>query len=995
MAGIRHLSVCLLIAFEVLAQSPVRPKLLTGPELQVAEYSQSHFTPGRTALAVQFLGDLVYFASGELWRTDGTDPGTRVFGGSLPSGTVVSAMQVVGTRLVFATGVDSSSGRLGQLWVTDGTATGTQPVTGIETDGVFEVMGSLAYFVGGSAKAPALWSSDGTVAGTRKICTLPSDFLTPPARTSLKRVEGLLYCASAAYPDRVLVADGVSSSATTVSVPAVPFAIHAVSGRPCLSNQLGLWIQDARGDFTTPLLSGGVDSALAVAGKLYFAVFGQLWVTDGTPDGTRRITGRAIDGADTFRVLSSMGAKCLVLAGFNGVDRLVVTDGTDEGSQVSEPIVPGGSPGATGITNAVSGPSRTFLLWQDRVVAVEHGSLLLNVSVGPPASQLLGTLGNELCFVGSTPDSGSELWRTDGTPFGARQVAELGIDHAYVISHSVGFTSLGDRWLFTAETAHAPASVFVMEESTDEVRRLPLETVSPIAFDEMALLGVWQGRAAFVAHSRERQWLGLTDGTLAGTKSLMSESCQAGWSTPFSMVPLDDRALFCLAPKVSNGSDNVVWTSDGTPEGTKSLHHSLCTHGVETRPIHRRGSQAYFLTDVVAGLQWFNSTADSSFQLWRSDGTPAGTSAFVGIGYAAGGCELAIVGREYFWTDGGVFHSDGSPDSGHLIEHPAGWSGMSLVEFAGRAWWLHSRFGWRGGVARSEYDLAASNGTVAGTQWVTNDGEVSRFGLLPIPSSKALLPLADRLLFVRGPELWSADAAGAVTRIWRSPGNGSGSASSRPRHIIGLGSSRYAAFIGSDAFGIPDQVWVTDGTVAGTRRALDLSNVDGRRPAGVTWLWVAGRKLFVGLQTTAGQRIGHVDLSALGVPVTEVAGVSCGLAGTVPQIGTSGDPSPSLGRYFRIEVRDAARAAPCVLAIGDRLVPGAWHSRCQVRLAPPFESYPRVTDRDGSASVPLWIPNQAALQGLELFAEWYVLEAGAPVAATLAQSSLLRVILGR
>src|SRR5262249_31439224 len=114
----------------------------------------------------------------ELWRTDGTTPGTTLvkdiyagIGSSSPSPIVN-----VGGKLFF-TALDPASGR--ELWTSDGTTAGTalvldaNPGSGsgaAATTTAFVGMGGYLYYVGNDGvNGFEPWRSDGTAANTKMI----------------------------------------------------------------------------------------------------------------------------------------------------------------------------------------------------------------------------------------------------------------------------------------------------------------------------------------------------------------------------------------------------------------------------------------------------------------------------------------------------------------------------------------------------------------------------------------------------------------------------------------------------------------------------------------------------------------------------------------------------------------------------------------------------------------------------------------------------------
>lgn len=122
------------------------------------------------------LGDHLYiFASGGLWKSDGTAPGTTRIA---TVGAVTSPTRMGNTLFFIGTGTVTNNF---ELWKTDGTPEGTQQVTEVApgpAPGLFNFsqlapMGSTLYFnvvrPGGGID---LWKTDGTAGGTQFVKTL-------------------------------------------------------------------------------------------------------------------------------------------------------------------------------------------------------------------------------------------------------------------------------------------------------------------------------------------------------------------------------------------------------------------------------------------------------------------------------------------------------------------------------------------------------------------------------------------------------------------------------------------------------------------------------------------------------------------------------------------------------------------------------------------------------------------------------------------------------
>ncbi len=206
-----------------------------------------------------------------LWRTDGTEAGTRalvdVDGNFSPSD-----FAPLGGRAFF--GLVVAEGL--ELWSSDGTAAGTVPVIS-DVDAPrplnprsFAVLHGILYFyaeTGDPARPGALWRSDGTAAGTRIVTTFappgdPDLFISP----ELTPAGDLLFFRldDGTHGEELWRTDGTAART---------FLVRDLAPGPAHS----------RPDFLT-----------AASGRLYFAATDgehglELWTSDGTAAGTRMV----------------------------------------------------------------------------------------------------------------------------------------------------------------------------------------------------------------------------------------------------------------------------------------------------------------------------------------------------------------------------------------------------------------------------------------------------------------------------------------------------------------------------------------------------------------------------------------------------------------------------------------------------------------------------------------------------------------------------------
>ncbi|HEY0513556.1 MAG TPA: ELWxxDGT repeat protein [Thermoanaerobaculia bacterium] len=279
-----------------------------------------------------------------------------------------------------------------------------------------------------------------------------------------------------------------------------------------------------------------------------------------------------------------------------------------------------------------------------------------------------------------------------------------------------------------------------------------------------------------------------------------------------------------------------LWRSDGTRAGTRPLK-DICPGSCSSSPAS--------LT-VSNGLLFF--TADDGIhgrELWKSDGTPEGTSMVAEIlpGHSVWISDLIDAsGVLYFFAEDGVhgyelWTSDGTPAGTHLVKDIAPGSG-----------WINGRF-----LATSGHKLlfAAAYGIQPMAPWVSDGTEAGTGMVADIrPGADAVSPGYDPL--VSGPDaapapqggfLFAADD-GTGTALWYTDGIPGGTtvrlpgAASPHEMTVFLGAVYFAA---ADAGG-GVELWRSDGTAPGTVQVKDIRpGTEGSNPRELT---VVGSQLF-------------------------------------------------------------------------------------------------------------------------------------------------------
>jgi ELWxxDGT repeat protein len=332
--------------------------------------------------------------------------------------------------------------------------------------GVFEAYDASGHF--------SLWVTDGTPAATSE--------LTVSGAAPLGVFEG------APNPDFVVVGD------------------RALFEGEDASFHYNLWVTDGTSAGTSELtVAGAISGGLLLNGTPALTRFGSeavfagedannvigLWITDGTSSGTSELTPA---GADPTGLLADPAGG----PDFTVLGNKVLFAGRDANFHLDLWVTDGTSAGTSELTPAGANPIG-----------------LLSVGVGGPHFTVLGS---KALFVGSGAGAGSDLWVTDGTSAGTRELTVPGL-----LGPQSDFTVLGSKALFEGINASSTTGLWVTDGTSSGTSQL---TVAGASFlgpflginPDLTALG---SKAVFASlNAGAAPNLAVTDGTSAGTSEL-------------------------------------------------------------------------------------------------------------------------------------------------------------------------------------------------------------------------------------------------------------------------------------------------------------------------------------------------------------------------------------------------------------------------------------------------------------------------------------------
>lgn len=345
---------------------------------------------------------------------------------------------------------------------------------------------------------------------------------------------------------------------------------------------------------------GRIEDVQVINDRFYFVFARELWTSDGTPGGTRRIAAINIPATRTdpgdIRLIGGVGNRILFRVRSTLEAQLWSSDGTEAG---------------------------TTRLATVEVESYETKKALANlngkayfVSMAQPPGSVGGVTG-----INGVPGI---LWETDGTPEGTRNLTGLDLRFS---SPPVVFNNRLYLYGLTTNTTPDQVTGVLRLYQTDGtaagitmIKEIPYSTTLR-RFSIIRQLPVVSNGFYFVTPDRN---LYKSNGTATGTELLgaISSSVDPGYPgdalssfTTVGNTLYFVRNLIDIRSRIS--TEFELWKSDGTPAGTGLVARLISSEGDMSVPvtlISFNGKVYFRARSQVAGLE-----------LWESNGTAAGT----------------------------------------------------------------------------------------------------------------------------------------------------------------------------------------------------------------------------------------------------------------------------------------------------------------------------------------------------------------------------------
>ena len=519
------------------------------------------------------------------------------------------------------------------------------------------------------------------------------------------------------------------------------------------------------------------------------------------------------------------------------------TDGTAGGTTLVRDIVPGGDSSAP--ENLVNVGGTLFFtanteatgseLWKSD--GTEGGTVLVKeIRPGTYSSNAAGlvNLGGTLIFTATDDASGTELWRSDGTTGGTTLVKD--VDPAGS-SAPAELTVVGSTLFFAAADAAGGRELY--KSGGTSANTVLVEDIRPggSSSNPHGLTNV-SGTLAFAADDGSSgQELWKSDGTAVGTALVEDINPAGASSAPAGLTNVDGTLAFA-ANDGTAGTE--LWRSDGTAATTtlvKDVRSGSGNGAIDKYPQPRLlalGSTLYFAgTTTAEGTElWKSNLTEAGTELVR-DIRPGGDSGLHTSKYGSVTPLSEAGGALFFHANDGttgveLWRSDGTEAGTTLVRDirggPApstnGGKYPSVVDLGGTV-----LFAANDGSTGTE--LWRTDGTAGGTTQIRNLNTATEYSFKY--GRRVAAEVGGTVFFVAtdgstGSELFKADvatgAASLVKDIFpgeRRPGT---SASSDPQEFTNVGGTLF--FTAADATG-GEELWKSDGTAEGTVQVKDIA----------------------------------------------------------------------------------------------------------------------------------------------------------------------------
>jgi ELWxxDGT repeat protein len=578
-----------------------------------------NFGPDRVLDHLTQVGEgILFYADYQIWTSDGTSEGTlrlRNFG----PGTFLEEVTHVGERVFFIAN-DIARDR---LWVSDGTVAGTTLVPGVQNPSRLSYANGFLYFVQDrNDVGKEMWRTDGTAEGTRLIDVSPGPTGSDPGVLSGK--DGTTLFWATAGESRGLWTTTDNDAQVTLLKDAIAGPSGGLNAKTILTEVNGkilvwaadrLWQTDGIDTWQVEAAPPLVHEPTVVGDQLYFVdasrfnsgARAELWRTDGSNEGTVRVTGSDDRFWNPFDLTHSGGALYFWADGDDQRLKLWKIDSTESAAVVVKNLER--PRGVDDLSKSMTDLNGTLFFTFQRGSNMElwktdgpEGSLEL-VAVIPATEANLLPAESQL-FLSVEYNYNKQLWRSDGTPQGTYQLTDASSYVPIVVGDKLfflGYDAGYKLWVSDGSVDGTRLVRDVIDPKGSNCCLAPMmssgDTLYFIASDEDGVQGLWK-----------------SDGSEEGTVLVRNMDA--------NLIGGGDGVVYFEGSDASSGSE--LWRSDGTEEGTVLV--------VDLNP-GPGGSSKYYTprtaAEINGHLYFTGDDGFHGFELWRIP-LDTGTSPVIG-----------------------------------------------------------------------------------------------------------------------------------------------------------------------------------------------------------------------------------------------------------------------------------------------------------------------------------------------------------------------------
>ncbi|HEY9753324.1 MAG TPA: ELWxxDGT repeat protein, partial [Coleofasciculaceae cyanobacterium] len=328
-------------------------------------------------------------------------------------------------------------------------------------------------------------------------------------------------------------------------------------------------------------------------------------------------------------------------------------------------------------------------LWKSD--GTEAGTVLVkDISPASAFPRDFTTVAGTVFFTAEDGVTGRELWKSDGTAAGTVLVKDLypGFNEQGFLNSSSpsNLTSVNQTLFFVAENDLTGRELWKSDGTTAGTVLVKDIALGSVSSSPSNLTNV-NGTLFFTANGGQ---LWKSDGTAAGTvlvKNILSSGARTNDSNSSKLTNVNGTLFFTANDGVTG---QELWKSDGTTAGTV-LVKDINPRVIDFRGPWPEGSYPSNLTNVNGTLFFTADDYISGRELWRSDGTTAGTvlvgdiTPRSGYGYDGPSSLINVNGTLFFTADDGIHGNEVwklvSPDQ--LEPHQSFFSFVQYSRYSG------------------------------------------------------------------------------------------------------------------------------------------------------------------------------------------------------------------------------------------------------------------------------------------------------------------------